>query len=312
MGRARLTTRVQAGMGGLQGWRRFPVRRVLYTEGHHMPPLAILAALSSALIHASWNAALKGGRGDRIADAFLIAIGGMLTWVAAALFLPPPAPAAWPYLAASVLIHLVYWYTLFNAYDAGEMSHIYTLSRGSAPLLVAVGAALTAGEIPPPLKMGGVALVSLGVLLVGFSPRAPLKATLWALGIGLSIAAYSLIDALGARAGGDPLVYVAWTSGVMGVPMVAFAFWRRGAGLLKDAAHAPFKGVFIGVISFAGYGLVLWAQTFAPIAQVTALRETSVVFGALIAFVFLREHLGARRWLGAIVVALGAGLIAFF
>src|SRR5262245_14890360 len=127
-----------------------------------MPPLAIAAALTSALIHASWNAALKGGRGDRVADAFLIAVGGMLTWGVIALFFPPPVAEAWPYLLASVLIHLVYWYTLFNAYDAGDMSHIYTLSRGSAPLLVAIGAALTVQEIPPPLKVLGVALVSVG------------------------------------------------------------------------------------------------------------------------------------------------------
>lgn len=276
-----------------------------------MPPLAIAAALTSALIHASWNAALKGGRGDRVADAFLIAVGGMLTWGVVAVLMPPPVAEAWPYLLASVLIHLVYWYTLFNAYDAGDMSHIYTLSRGSAPLLVAIGAAVTVQEIPPPLKVLGVALVSIGVLCVGFSPRAPMKATLWALSIGLCIASYSLIDALGARVNGDALVYVAWTSGIMGVPMIVFAFWRRGPKLIQDAAHAPFKGIFIGVISFAGYGLVLWAQTFAPIAQVTALRETSVVFGALIAFFFLREHLGARRWFGAVVVAAGAGLIAF-
>jgi drug/metabolite transporter (DMT)-like permease len=276
-----------------------------------MPFAAIVAALSSALIHASWNAALKGGRGDRIADAFLIAVGGMLTWAVIAAIWGAPAVEAWPYLAASVLIHLVYWFTLFNAYDAGDMSHIYTLSRGSAPLLVAIGAALTANEIPPPLKIAGIALVSVGVLCVGVSPRAPLKATLWALSIGVCISSYSLVDALGARAGGDALVYVAWTSGIMGVPMVAFAFWRRGPRLLKDAAVAPMRGIAIGVISFAGYGLVLWAQTFAPIAQVTALRETSVVFGALIAFVFLRERLGLRRWIGAVIVAAGAGLIAF-
>jgi drug/metabolite transporter (DMT)-like permease len=276
-----------------------------------MPFAAIVAALSSALIHASWNAALKGGRGDRIADAFLIAVGGMLTWAVIAAIWGAPAVEAWPYLAASVLIHLVYWFTLFNAYDAGDMSHIYTLSRGSAPLLVAIGAALTANEIPPPLKVVGIALVSVGVLCVGVSPRAPLKATLWALSIGLCISSYSLVDALGARAGGDALVYVAWTSGIMGVPMVAFAFWRRGPRLLKGAAVAPIRGIAIGVISFAGYGLVLWAQTFAPIAQVTALRETSVVFGALIAFVFLRERLGLRRWIGAVIVAGGAGLIAF-
>ena len=276
-----------------------------------MPPLAIVAALSSALIHASWNAALKGGR-DRVADAFLIAVGGLLTWGVVALFFGAPAPAAWPYLAASVLIHLVYWVVLFKAYDLGDLSHIYTLSRGSAPLLVSIGAALAVQEIPPPLKMVGIGLVSLGVLCVGASPNAPLKATLWALGIGCCIASYSLVDALGARAGGDALVYVAWTSGLMGIPMIAFSMGPRGPRqLMKDAAVAPWRGIAIGVISFAGYGLVLWAQTFAPIAQVTALRETSVVFGALIAFVFLRERLGPRRWIGAIVVAAGAGLIAF-
>jgi drug/metabolite transporter (DMT)-like permease len=276
-----------------------------------MPPLAIGAALTSALIHASWNAALKGGRGDRIADAFLIAVGGILTWAVIAAIWGAPRTEAWPYLLASVLIHLVYWFTLFNAYDAGDMSHIYTLSRGSAPLLVALGAAIVVQEIPPPVKMAGVALVSVGVLCVGFSPRAPLKATLWAASIGLCISGYSLVDALGARASGNALVYVAWTSGVMGVPMIAFAYWRRGRQLWADAMVQPIRGLAIGVISFLGYGLVLWAQTFAPIAQVTALRETSVVFGALIAFVFLHERLGLRRWIGAVIVAAGAGLIAF-
>lgn len=275
-----------------------------------MPPLAIVAALSSALIHASWNAALKGGR-DRVTDAFLIAVGGIITWGVVAAIWGAPSPEAWPYLAASVLIHLVYWFALFSAYDLGDMSHVYTLSRGSAPLLVALGAAATVQEIPPPLKVAGIVLVSLGVLGVGASPRAPLKATLWALGIGVCIASYSLVDALGARAGGDALVYVAWTSGIMGLPMIAFAYWRKGGRLIADARVAPWRGIGIGVISFLGYGLVLWAQTIAPIAQVTALRETSVVFGALIAFLFLRERLGLRRWLGAAIVAAGAGLIAF-
>lgn len=276
-----------------------------------MPPLAIAAAITSAVVHASWNAALKGGR-DRIVDAFLVAVGGILTCAVVAAIWGLPAIEAWPYLIASVLIHLVYWFALFSAYDAGDMSHIYTLSRGSAPLLVAVGAAFAANEVPPPIKMFGVALVSLGVLAVGASPRAPLKATLWALGIGLCIASYSLVDALGARVSGNALVYVAWTSGVMGVPMIAFTCWRRGTKqLLTDARVAPWRGLAIGVISFLGYGLVLWAQTFAPIAQVTALRETSVVWGALIAFAFLHERLGFRRWMGAAIVALGAGLIAF-
>jgi drug/metabolite transporter (DMT)-like permease len=277
-----------------------------------VPPLAIGAALCSALIHASWNAALKGGRGDRITDSFLIAVGGLAIGAVIAFVMGVPRAEALPYLALSVAIHLVYWVTLFKSYDAGDMSHIYTLSRGSAPVLVAFGAALTAHEIPPPLKAAGIALVSVGVLLVGVSPRATLRATGWALATGLCIAGYSLFDALGARVSGSAVQYVGWTTGLMSIPMIAFAFWRRGAvRLLADARIAPWRGVFIGVISFAGYALVLWAQTFAPIAQVTALRETSVVFGAMIAFVLLHERLGARRWLGAVVVALGAGLIAF-
>jgi drug/metabolite transporter (DMT)-like permease len=171
---------------------------------------------------------------------------------------------------------------------------------------------LTAHETPPLLKAVGMVLVSIGVLCVGISPNAPVSASVWAIVLGVSIAAYSLTDALGARLSGNPLLYVGWTSGLMGVPMVAFCFWRRGAKqLIAGSRVAPWRGIGIGILSFAGYGLVLWAQTFAPIAQVTALRETSVVWGALIAFFVLREDLGPRRWLGAIIVAAGAILIAF-
>jgi drug/metabolite transporter (DMT)-like permease len=284
--------------------------RRAHTRG--VPPLAIAAAMTSAIIHASWNAALKGGRGDRIVDAFLIAIGGMITAVALFVTMGVPAAASWPYLATSVVIHLIYWTLLFRAYDLGDLSHIYTLSRGTAPLLVAIGAMLTAHETPPLLKAVGMVLVSIGVLCVGISPNAPVSASVWAIVLGVSIAAYSLTDALGARLSGNPLLYVGWTSGLMGVPMVAFCFWRRGAKqLIAGSRVAPWRGIGIGILSFAGYGLVLWAQTFAPIAQVTALRETSVVWGALIAFFVLREDLGPRRWLGAIIVAAGAILIAF-
>ncbi len=276
-----------------------------------MPPLAIAAAICSAVIHASWNAVLKGGT-DRVTDSFLIAVGGLGAGLLIILFMGALPEAAWPYVALTVCIHLVYWFCLFKGYDAGDMSHVYTLSRGMAPMLVAFGAALTASEIPPPLKMLGIAFVSIGVFTVGASPNAPLKATLWACAIGLCIASYSLVDALGSRAAGNAVIFLGWSMALMSAPMAAFAFWRRGVSrLLRDAAVAPWRGISIGVVSFAGYGLVLWAQTFAPIAQVTALRETSVVWGALIAFLFLHERLGIRRWLGAAIVATGAGLIAF-
>lgn len=276
-----------------------------------MPPLAIALALSSALIHASWNAALKGGQ-DRITDSFLVAVGGLVTGLVFIAIVGLPAPDVWPYVAMSVVIHLAYWAALFKAYGAGDLSHIYTLSRGSAPLLVAFGAAITAHEIPPPLKALGIALVSAGVLAVGVSRRAPLRATGWALATGACIASYSLVDALGSRAAGGAAEFLGVAQVLVALGMIAFAALRRGwPRLLKDASAAPVRGVGIGVLSIGGYALVLWAQTLAPIAQVTALRETSVMFGALIAFVFLRERLGLRRWIGAAVVAVGAGLIAF-
>src|SRR5690606_13780537 len=134
-------------------------------------------------------------------------------------------------------------------------------------------AAVTVQEIPPPAKMIGIALVSLGVLAVGASPRAPLKATLWALATAACISSYSLVDALGARATGNAVLYLSWTTALMSIPMAGFAMWRRGAkAVLASAMAGPWRGLSVGVISLAGYGLVLWAQTFAPIAQVTALR----------------------------------------
>lgn len=273
-----------------------------------MPVAAVFAALISAFIHASWNALLKGGR-DRLADSFLASIGGALFGGALVLFAGLPANDAWPFLIASMAVHCAYWTCLIKGYDAGDLSHVYTLSRGSAPVLVAVGAAVAAGEIPSPGDALGIALVSGGVLSVGASPRAPLPATLWALATGACIASYSLIDALGARASGDAFAYVGWGSILMFAPLALFVIGRRGPRLFSDVRRDPWRGLTAGAVSSAGFGIVLWAQTFAPIAQVTALRETSVVFAALLSWLALKERMGARRWIGAGIVAAGAVLI---
>ncbi|MGE3251298.1 MAG: DMT family transporter [Hyphomonadaceae bacterium] len=276
-----------------------------------MPPLAIAAALTSALIHASWNALMKGGR-DRIADSFLLALGCIAFALALIAFNGFPARAAWPFLAISVVVHAIYWLTVVKGYDAGDLSHVYTISRGGAPLLVALGAAIAAREIPSLGDGIGIALVSAGVLTIGVSPNAPLRATLWALACASCIATYSLVDAMGARASGDALTYIGWSTLGTGVPLGLFCLVRRGpARMLSDVRVDPWRGIGAGAISSAGFGIVLWAQTFAPIAQVTALRETSVVFGALIAWLFLKERMGPRRWTGVLIVAAGALLIGF-
>ncbi len=275
-----------------------------------MPPEVIAAAFVSALIHASWNALVKAGD-DRLASTFLVGVGSILFGVVMVAFTGPPPLNAWPYLLGSVVIHGCYWAALIRGYSLGDLSHVYTLSRGLAPLLVAVGAWLVAREAPSGIEAMGIGLVSLGVISVGASPGAPWRTSLWALLIAACIGAYSLVDALGARVSGDAPRYIAWMTFGFSVPLTLFALLRRGPVQMLAAVRQKWRlGLLAGVMSSAGFGIVIWAQTRAPIAQVTALRETSVVFAALIAWVLLKERLGPRRWIGALLVAAGAVTIA--
>lgn len=276
-----------------------------------VPPEAIAAAFISALIHASWNALVKAGE-DRLAGTFLVGVGSIAFAIVLAALTGPPPWRAWPFLVGSVCIHACYWAALIRGYRLGDLSHVYTLSRGLAPLLVAVGAALTAREAPTPMVALGMGLVSTGVISVGASPGAPWRTSLWALLIAALIGSYSLVDALGARASGDALRYIAWMTFGFSVPLTLFALVRRGPAQLLRAARPQWRiGILAGALSSVGFGIVVWAQTRAPIARVTALRETSVVFAALIAWIFLRERLGPRRWIGALLVACGAAVIAW-
>jgi drug/metabolite transporter (DMT)-like permease len=278
-----------------------------------VPPEAIAAALLSALIHAGWNAALKGSNGDRVVDLGQMAIGGVLFGAVLWAFFGTPAAASWPYILASSLIHLVYWTALLRGYGAGDMSHVYTIARGSAPALVTIGAVLAVGEIPSAPVAAGVLLVSLGVFAVGVSLHAPWRATAWAMLTGVAIAAYSLVDALGARVSGDVLAYKSWGSIATFAPILLFIALRRGPARFIAAGRGRWvRGALAGALSIAGFTLVLWAQMRAPIGPITALRETSVVFGAAIAGVALKETVTTRRWVGAALVVLGALLIGFY
>jgi drug/metabolite transporter (DMT)-like permease len=241
-----------------------------------------------------------------------MAMGGVLFGLVLLIAIGSPIAAAWPYIAASSIIHLVYWTALYRGYSTGDMSHVYTIARGSAPMLVTVAAIPFAQEVPTPQAAVGIALISLGVFAIGVSPKAPVKATGWAALTGISIAAYSLIDALGVRIAGDVLAYKSW--GMIGtfLPILFFVLVRRTpAGFLEAGQGRWARGLFAGVISSAGFAIVLWAQMRAPIGPVTALRELSVAFGAAIAAVVLKEMVTPRRWTGAIMVAAGAMLIGF-
>ena len=274
-----------------------------------MPPEATAAALLSAVIHAAWNAVLKSGT-DRLAAVSAMGIGAIVLGLALLGWRGLPPAACWPYLVASAVVHVLYWLALTRSYASGDMSHVYTIARGLAPALVALGALLAAREVPSFAGTMGIVCVCLGIAAIGISRRAAKIATTWAGVTAVTIATYSVLDGLGARASGDALAYVGASALGTYIPIIAYSAVRRGPGALVEAVSGHgLRFVGAGVASEIGFGLALWAQTIAPLAYVTALRETSVVFGAIIAAWILREPVSSRRWLGAIVVAAGAALL---
>jgi drug/metabolite transporter (DMT)-like permease len=273
-----------------------------------LSPGVTFAVLGAALLHASWNALIKAGR-DPLLDTALVALGG--TVVAAPLLFAfgPPAPAAWPYIAASAATHVGYYSTLAGAYRAGDLSHGYPIMRGSAPLLVALCATLVFGETLAASGWCGVLLISGGVLSLGFAGGgATRRATAWALANAAIIALYTLVDGTGVRVSGGAERYIAWLFFFMGLPFGLIVLAIRRGALLRHAQRYWWRGLAGAALSGLSYGIALWAMTRAPVAVVAALRETSVLFGALIGAWLLKEGHLKPRLAGAAVVL--AGVVA--
>lgn len=269
------------------------------------------AVLGAALLHASWNALIKSGR-DPLLDTALVALGGTLVALPLTLLVEAPARAAWPYILATVVVHVGYYTALAAAYRLGDLSHSYPIMRGVAPLIVALVGVFWFGEPLSPGAWGGVILICGGVLSLAFVGRSRNKdsarTTLWALASAVIIAVYTLIDGAGVRASGGAERYVVWLFVFLGLPFgLAVLAMKRGA-LIAHARRHWWRGVAGAVLSGLSYGIALWAMTRAPVAIVAALRETSVIFAALIGAWFLREGHLRQRITGAALVL--AGLIA--
>ncbi len=270
-----------------------------------IPWEAAAAALVAAVLHAAWNAGLKAGN-DRLLDAALLfAVAGAIG-LTVALLAPPLNAAAVPWICLTAVLHLPYVYFLARAYELGELSHVYTIARGTPPLMITALAALTVNEFPTTTSLAGIALISVGILTVGMSPGAHRQGTLLAGAVAISIAFYSISDGIGVRASGSALAYNGWVFFAVGLTTTAMALVLRGPRHVGYANAHWRRAVIGGALSFVAYGLVLWAMTFAPIAGVSAFRETSVVFAALIGIIFFGERAGPRRLIGAAIVAAGA------
>ena len=267
--------------------------------------------LLGALLHATWNMLVKAAADTRLATAGVY-IGGGLIAALALPFLPPPAAASWPYLAAATVIELLYGILLAAAYRVGDLSHAYPLMRGTAPLLVAIG---SAGLIGEPLSRAvwiGVALVSCGIFSMIFDARSQghsPAATRLALLNAFMIAAYTTIDGLGVRVSSQPVTYSLWLSLLIAGPWLIFVAARvRIEGWRPLRRHTASCAVG-AVFSVASYTLALWAMTRAPVAAVAAVRESSIVFSMILGALVLRERLTRVRALGAVAIALGVLMI---
>lgn len=276
-----------------------------------MTPVGIGLVLFAALLHAAWNAALRGGE-DRAWSAGWMCVATFAVSAPWIPFVGLPADGAWPYLLASAVLHLVYFELLVVVYRSGDLSAAYPIARGSSPLLVCLGGWAIAREAMPWPSVLGVLLVSGGILAIARDQMKLHRGTLLAsLATGACIAGYTLMDGLGVRQAGDPMAYNASLFAIYGgVLALRFAVRYREAAIPEGGAKRVALAFAGGVVSVIAYALVTLAMRHGTMGLVSALRETSVVFAALIGKFVLSERLLPRRLAACATIAIGALLLA--
>ena len=273
-----------------------------------LPLDVTLLVLLAALMHASWNAIAKTAT-VTLLEITTMAVAAAVVCAIVLPFMPFPERASWPWLAASTLLHFLYFVALVGAYEWGDLSHAYPLMRGLAPMLVALCGIMLFDDHLSPQMWLGVVLISSGVLLPFLMRRTgfgmPGKGTLFALGNAEIIASYTLVDGMGTRLSSTPVAYCLWLFVFDALPITAWAISRHGNRVWTYMRGRWRPGVIGGLLTVGSYGIVLWAMTRAPIAAVAALRETSVLFAAVIGAFLLREGFGAPRLFGAALIVCG-------
>jgi drug/metabolite transporter (DMT)-like permease len=304
-----------------------------------LPLPVTLAVLAAAVTHATWNAIAHGIK-DQLLAFGLIGAGGILVAIPLVIVSPVPLSACWPYLLASIVIHVFYNLLLMRSYRYGDFGQVYPLARGTSPLVVTVLAAVFAAERLSVAQVGGVLVVSCGLTLLVLAGRTGRRAAarggsgggagggrggggsggrgaglgraalLAAVGTGLTIAAYTTVDGLGVRLSGSSVAYIGWLMLLESLCVPAWALARRRQVLLSATSWRVLgSGLLAGGLSVLAYGLVLWAQTRGDLAPIAALRETSVIFGAVIGTVVFREPFGRWRIAATLLVVIGVLLL---
>jgi drug/metabolite transporter (DMT)-like permease len=274
--------------------------------------IVFLAVLAGAAMHAGWNALVKTGL-DRTTSIFLLALIQGAISLALLPFFAIPSALSWPWIAVSAVLHSGYKIFLIRAYEHGDMSQVYPLARGSAPLIVAIVAIFLLNETLTVTKFTAVCAIALGVMLMssklGSGEAMPKKALLFALGTAVFTASYTLVDGIGAQLSGTASGFTLWMFVGDGILMTLYALAIRGRGLFAAARGNLLSGTAAGALSLGSYWIAIWAFTLAPIALVAALRETSVLFAMLIAVFWLGEKTGPQRWFAAGLILAGIVLM---
>lgn len=270
-----------------------------------------LAVLFAALLHATWNALVKISA-DRLVLLAVLKIATTTVAVASIPFITVPPIEAWPYIVASVVIHTAYFLFLTIAYRFGDLSQVYPLSRGVAPLIVAGLAVFVLGETLGPQAFVALLLISLGIMSMVFSGKGAMgqpKAVAAALATGCFIAGYTVADGAGARLTADAHSYLLWLNVFNGIPIILIACARRRRVLVPQLKLVWRAGALSAIVSLLAYWIVLWASTQAPLALVAAVREVSMVFAVLFGVVFLKEKLDLHKLVSIFVTLSGTVLL---
>lgn len=278
-----------------------------------MENFVFLAVLFAAACHAGWNALIKVGL-EPLSTTTLISLGAGLVALALAPLVGVPAWAAWPWLIASVIVHLCYFASLIESYRTGDLGQVYPIARGSAPLMTAAATTVFIGEKLSLVGWTGIFSLVAGVLLLSARGGRELaevdrRAIGFALFTALTICAYSVVDGIGARLSANPNAYSVWLFIGIAVVMLPYAIYRDGPDVIPAMRRFWRRGLGGGALQLLSYGIAIWAMTAAPIAIVATLRETSVLFGAVIAVVVLKEPLRAARIVAACLIVCGLILI---
>jgi len=269
----------------------------------------VAAILFAAFLHAGWNALIKRRDRDMLAATIAIAAGAALISLCFLPFVPPPAPASWPFLAASSVPQIAYYLLIAKVYRGSDLSLAYPVMRGTAPFFVAAANAILFGEVLSWMGFLGVGCICGGVLLIAsgrFRRPDAARAVTTAIGIALVIASYTVLDGLGVRRSGSPAGYTLWVFLLTGLGLTGWTMIQRRTQMLQSLRADFWTGLGGGGASLLSYGIALWAMTKAPVAAVAALRETSILFAALMSMILLREKASWERIAAAMLLTAGA------